>query len=113
MGMTMVIARMDAEKIERGNRVLAREGLTASEAINLMYDRIIADQSAAFLIPEGEEPARQTGAWQTDVVDAISEPCTSRCLPERRWPADDRFVRAVLAAQERAQSLSICGKIRW
>lgn len=78
MGMTMVIARMDAEKIERGNRVLAREGLTASEAINLMYDRLIADQSAAFLIPEGEEPARQTGAWQTDVVDAISEPCTSR-----------------------------------
>lgn len=78
MGMTMVIARMDAEKIERGNRVLAREGLTASEAVNLMYDRLIADQSAAFLIPEGEEPARQTGAWQANVVDTISEPCTSR-----------------------------------
>lgn len=78
MGITMVIARMDAEKIERGNRILAREGLTASEAINLMYDRLIADQSAAFLISGDEEPALQTGAWQTNVVDSISEPRTSR-----------------------------------
>ena len=37
----MVTARMAAEKKRRGASVLTRDGLSASQAINLMYDRLI------------------------------------------------------------------------
>ena len=39
MPTSMVTGRMDDYKKERGAQVLAQAGLTASQAINLMYDR--------------------------------------------------------------------------
>ena len=36
---SMVTARMLDEKKRKGARILAREGLSASQAINLMYDK--------------------------------------------------------------------------
>ena len=38
---SMVTARMLEKKKREGARILSREGLSASQAINLMYDRMI------------------------------------------------------------------------
>ena len=40
---SMVTARMLDEKKRKGARILAREGLSASQAINLMYDKMIEE----------------------------------------------------------------------
>lgn len=45
----MVTGRMAADKKAAGVRVLKREGMNASQAVNLMFDRIIDEGSAAFL----------------------------------------------------------------
>ena len=46
---SMVTARMLDEKKRKGARILAREGLSASQAINLMYDKRIEEGEAGFL----------------------------------------------------------------
>ena len=46
---SMVTARMLDEKKRKGARILAREGLSASQAINLMYDKMIEEGEAGFL----------------------------------------------------------------
>ena len=48
---SMVTARMLDEKKRKGARILAREGLSASQAINLMYDKMIEEGEAGFLRP--------------------------------------------------------------
>jgi antitoxin component of RelBE/YafQ-DinJ toxin-antitoxin module len=78
MGAAMVTGRMDADKKERGNRILSRDGMTASQAINLMYDRLLSDQSTAFLSPESERPSQAAWARAAYAVDSISEPQISR-----------------------------------
>lgn len=49
---SMVTARMLAEKKRKGAHVLSREGLSASQAINLMYDKMIEEGEASFLRPD-------------------------------------------------------------
>ncbi len=78
MDTSMVTGRMDAQKKERGNEVLSREGMNASQAINLMYDRLVSGQSAAFLAPESQRPTKAAWERAASVVDSISKPCTSR-----------------------------------
>ena len=54
----MVTGRMSAEKKAAGAKVLAKEGLNASQAVNLLYDKLEREQSAEFLIhrkPEQRE----------------------------------------------------------
>ena len=54
----MVTGRMSAEKKAAGAKVLAKSGLNASQAVNLLYDKLEAEQSAEFLIhrkPEARE----------------------------------------------------------
>ena len=63
---SMVTARMLDEKKRKGARILAREGLSASQAINLMYDK---------MIEEGEAGAD-----------------SSRIGDEAKWAAASRFV---------------------
>ena len=46
---SMVTARMLDEKKRKGARILEREGLSASQAINLMYDKMIEEGEAGFL----------------------------------------------------------------
>ena len=46
---SMVTARMLDEKKRKGARILAREGLSASQAINLMYDKIKGGGGGGFL----------------------------------------------------------------
>lgn len=49
MDNAMVTGRMSQEKKAAGNAVLERSGLNASQAINCMYDRLIAEQDVSFL----------------------------------------------------------------
>ena len=54
----MVTGRMSAEKKAAGAKVLAKAGLNASQAVNLLYEKLEEEQSADFLIhrmPERRE----------------------------------------------------------
>ena len=52
----MVTGRMSAEKKAAGSKVLAKAGLNASQAINLLYDKLEEEQSAEFLTHRKPEP---------------------------------------------------------
>lgn len=77
-GYSMVTARMGDEKKRAGARVLAREGMNASQAINRLYDRIIKEGSARFL--DGSTPAQEARTWENAArfVDSLSAPRASR-----------------------------------
>ena len=49
MDNAMVTGRMSHEKKVAGNAVLERSGLNASQAINCMYDRLIAEQNLSLI----------------------------------------------------------------
>ena len=49
MAEAMVTGRMSEQKKRAGNRILARENLKPSQAINLMYQRLIEEKNARFL----------------------------------------------------------------
>lgn len=68
----MVTSRMPPEKKEAGSRVLEKAGLNASQAINLLYDRLEAEQNADFLIHRKAEKRE----WESAAVflDAIASP---------------------------------------
>ena len=74
MGEAMVTGRMAPGKKRRGGLILQREGLTASQAINRMYDRLIENGDASFLT--GIVAAEDEAAWDNAVefVDSLSEP---------------------------------------
>ena len=73
MGEAMVTGRMAPGKKRRGGLVLQREGLTASQAINRMYDKLIENGDASFLTGI---VAAEDEAWDNAVefVDSLSEP---------------------------------------
>lgn len=75
----MVTSRMSAEKKEAGAKVLAKAGLNASQAINLLYDKLEEEQSAEFLMHREPEPQE----WESAVklIDAIASP----------FPIESRF----------------------
>ena len=50
MNEAMVTGRMGADKKARGGRILQKSGLSASQVINLLYDRIIREGNAEFLL---------------------------------------------------------------
>lgn len=86
MGEAMVTGRMAPGKKRRGGQILHREGLTASQAINRMYDCLIEKGDASFLT--GNIVAEDEEAWfrAADFVDALSEkkdvaPLTSPFAP--------------------------------
>ena len=55
----MVTGRMSADKKAAGNKVLEELGLNPSQAINMLYDRLIADGDAAFLGFERPAPTAE------------------------------------------------------
>ena len=77
MGEAMVTGRMAPGKKRRGGLVLQREGLTASQAINRMYDKLIENGDASFLT--GIVAAEDEAAWDNAVefVDSLSEPASN------------------------------------
>lgn len=82
MADAMVTGRMSQEKKDAACAILAESGLNASQAINRLFDRIIAEGSADFLTerksPTGAE-WRQAAAF----VDSLVLP----------WSVDGRFER--------------------
>lgn len=76
---SMVTARMLAEKKRKGARILAREGLSASQAINLMYDKMIDEGEAGFLRPD-EHRFCDEAKWAAAArfVDGLSSKRSSR-----------------------------------
>lgn len=71
MNEAMVTGRMGAEKKARGGRLLQKSGLSASQAINLLYDRIIREGNAEFLLEGG---FRDDAAWENAAryVDSLT-----------------------------------------
>ena len=78
MGEAMVTARMSEDKKRAGARILAREGLTASQAVNRLYDRLIETGDADFLVPDAVR--HDASAWRraAQFVDSLSVPQKSR-----------------------------------
>ena len=110
MGEAMVTGRMAPGKKRRGGLILQREGLTASQAINRMYDRLIENGDASFLT--GIVAAEDEAAWDNAVefVDSLSEPgpqaageapAASEAALEASAPSSDSELAA--AERERAR----------
>lgn len=78
MAEAMVTGRMPAEKKARGARILRRSGLNASQAINLLYDRIIEDGNADALTQGRASDNAATLQRAAQFVDSLSEKRTSR-----------------------------------
>ena len=76
MNEAMVTGRMSTQKKQRGARALERSGLTASQAINLLYDRIIAEGTDWLT----GTPERDDLRWRraTSFVDGLPFPRESR-----------------------------------
>ena len=77
MNEAMVTGRMGAEKKARGGRILQKSGLSASQIINLLYDRLISEGNADFLT---DERPRDNAAWESAArfVDSLSVKQESR-----------------------------------
>ena len=71
MNEAMVTGRMGADKKARGGRILQKSGLSASQIINLLYDRLISEGNADFLM---DERPRDNAAWESAArfVDSLS-----------------------------------------
>ena len=78
MDAMMVTGRMSAEKKRGGGIVLEREGLNASQAINLMYDRLIEEGDASFLRKAPAESLSSRMGRAAHFVDSLSEKRGSR-----------------------------------
>lgn len=78
MADAMVTGRMTAHKKSKGNLVLSRMGISASEAINILYDRLIADQDISCLMPQLPAPSKLDWERAFALVDSISKPVHSR-----------------------------------
>lgn len=78
MSDSMVTGRMPAEKKEAGNAILERAGLNASQAINLLYSRLIEEQSAGFLTGSHEAPTASAWTAAASFIDTLTHPQTSR-----------------------------------
>lgn len=72
MESAMVTGRMPASKKEAGSRILAKAGLNASQAVNLLYDRLEEEQSADFLMHRKPEQREWESAAR--FLDALVPP---------------------------------------
>lgn len=71
MKSSMVTGRMSEEKKKQGNAVLEKAGLSASQAINLLYSKLIEEQDASFL--SSAPPSFPKEAWNAaaSFVDSL------------------------------------------
>ena len=72
----MVTGRMSAEKKAAGARVLAKAGLNASQAVNLLYDKLEEEQSADFLTHK--KPEKREWESAAKLIDSLFIPIDSR-----------------------------------
>ena len=76
MNDAMVTGRMSAAKKEAGAKVLAKAGLNASQAINLLYEKLEETQSADFLTHTKPEPREWESAAK--FIDSLHMPIDPR-----------------------------------
>ena len=78
----MVTARMSKQRKAEGNRVLAKAGLNASQAINLLFDRLVQEQDVSFL--EAPSGIASQAAWDdaASFVDSLLLPSSDFPVPE-------------------------------
>ena len=72
MDEAMVTGRMSAEKKAAGGKVLSKSGLNASQAVNLMYDKLEEEQSADFLVHR--KPERREWESAARLIDSLASP---------------------------------------
>lgn len=73
MGDSMVTGRMPDAKKRAATRVLQRQGLNASQAINLMFDKVIQEGDVAFLREEeGRRNLKSNWDSAAEFVDSLS-----------------------------------------
>ena len=78
----MVTARMSKQRKAEGQRILSKAGLTASQAINMLFDRLVREQDASFL---AAAPASSSqAAWQeaAGFVDSLIIPADPQFVIE-------------------------------
>lgn len=68
----MVTGRMDEQKKTAGNAVLAQHGMNASQAINLLYEKLIREKDVSFLFEDGWRPDPADWARAAAFVDSLS-----------------------------------------
>ena len=93
----MVTGRLSEQKKQQGNAILHAAGLTASQAINFLYDRLIKDQSARFLMDDRPKPSPEQLVSALDFVDSLVVPQPTRF--------DEMSDRAIKAERLRARGL--------
>ena len=76
MDEAMVTGRMSAEKKAAGAEVLARAGMNASQAVNMLYDRLVEEQDVSFLERHEVEPREWESAAR--LIDSIYIPVNPR-----------------------------------
>lgn len=64
----MVTGRMTASKKEEGNRILASLGVSASQAINQLYDYVIANRA----LPFQKEEAAPRAHTPEEIAEAVA-----------------------------------------
>lgn len=74
----MVTGRMDEQKKAAGNAVLARNGMNASQAINLLYEKLIREKDVGFLFQEDWRPDPMDWARAAAFVDSLSSPAETQ-----------------------------------
>ena len=72
----MVTGRMTAEKKAAGNRVLEQLGLNPSQAINLLYDKLIAEGDADFLGVDRPAVSREALTDAYSFIQSMTLPAT-------------------------------------
>lgn len=75
---TVVIGHVSEQKKQQGIRALQRSGLDASQAVNLMFDRLIEEGSADFLLQDGSQSAAERRRLAISFIDGLSEKRSSR-----------------------------------
>jgi antitoxin component of RelBE/YafQ-DinJ toxin-antitoxin module len=74
----MVTGRMSVEKKAAGNRALEKMGLNASQAVNRLYDRLIEEGDADFLLYE--KPSEHQWKLAAQLVDSVKMDVDERFL---------------------------------
>ncbi len=72
MAEAMVTARMSQEKKARGAQILKSNDMNASQAVNMMYDKIIEDRDLSFLNLEPKSTPAESFKNASDFVDSLS-----------------------------------------
>lgn len=78
MADAMVTGRMPEQKKQRGMRALQRSGLNISQAVNLMFDRLIEEGNADFLLQGDLKPVSERWASSASFVDGLSRKRATR-----------------------------------